>query len=969
MTTHHDLIDELRSFIHSSDQTLTDGLKDLAAQYAAACREVNQRLGRCLDNLKRGLRSEAIHLAQAEPVLLDVLSALDFPERPQWDEIAALYGLPAAPALNIDAAKALNEAYAEEKPLEDLLKRHRLLALARAPLAGRLMILRRIASLDALNPVWLDDVREFEKTRLRQMHQEVEDATKRGDTAAVAALAEEVRGTRWEVELPAGLMHHLDAVARQHTQSKAMKSLLKSENDLTHAINAFDVARARRLGEEIHGLVKAAALRPGDPVLERVSASLAWIEEQDCREAAARQHEKAERLLERALDESASREELELQFRAMEKSGRGLSAPLEARYQARIKELTAAAERKLRLLRIGAVAAAVLAVVLVSWLVYRSALNGRVSVASEAVRGHLNARNFTDAKGKMDDLKRNDSAVYDHPDFAPVREEFQRAERADESRRLRLENLLAQLGQATDWKQKEDLAERLQSLVRTPADERCVRDALRKWEEDREREAAAWMLKAHSRIDDLNRNRRELEQWLDKPGQEAKAFARLHELEREAGMLEGEVKGRSNELHQEVRRLQEGLGRVRKELTGRQGQEMLLQDMTGALLVGRTAEPYTKLVHEYVKQFPGSPRAKSFRLAAAEKHIWEGTLVWQQLLAPNLQQPLNLATAQAKALAEKCDQFLKDFPQFPDLPTATAYHRALAALALRDHDNKSGAVEDLRRLFSDTLVQNVTAVKMVSGSSYYVLGDAHRDIEQHRKAGVVLLKSVADFTGKRKDVSLKTADIRQAVLSRQSVLAGRVQAWLPRVDKSWEATLVDIAQELVKDEEMDAVLRVKLLDRVLDIAARGSYPLGLALAEHRGHLKKSNVDTTVLWMWPDNLAANAMRPRALKAARALPSLTGVLKEAEAYRRDLIGRIGATRLELAGFLVKEESSGWQCRAPLRLPKSGELVAAVPQGEDQSAAWQVVGKVEGGKAVIDRASPALLEGRLVFVRTKE
>src|SRR5262249_36057862 len=159
----------------------------------------------------------------------------------------ALYGLPAAPALNLDAAKALNEAYAEEQPLEDLLKRHRLLALSRAALPARLMILRRIAGMDALNPVWADDVREFERARLRQMPQEVEEAARRGDTAAVAALAEEVRGGRWSVELPAGLVHHLEAVARQHAQSKALGALLKSENELNRAISAFDVARARRL--------------------------------------------------------------------------------------------------------------------------------------------------------------------------------------------------------------------------------------------------------------------------------------------------------------------------------------------------------------------------------------------------------------------------------------------------------------------------------------------------------------------------------------------------------------------------------------------------------------------------------------------------------------------------------------------------------------------------------------------------
>src|SRR5215813_11554877 len=87
------VVDEIRAFIHSSDQTYIDALEGLAASFATACIEVNTRLSKALDLLKRGLRSEALHAVQADAGLLDAVIILDFAERPQWDELAGIYNL------------------------------------------------------------------------------------------------------------------------------------------------------------------------------------------------------------------------------------------------------------------------------------------------------------------------------------------------------------------------------------------------------------------------------------------------------------------------------------------------------------------------------------------------------------------------------------------------------------------------------------------------------------------------------------------------------------------------------------------------------------------------------------------------------------------------------------------------------------------------------------------------------------
>src|SRR5437899_1266484 len=67
MTNSQETVDQIRSFLQSADQTLTESAKQLAEAYASACQEINTGLRRCAEFLQQGLRSEAIHLAEAEP--------------------------------------------------------------------------------------------------------------------------------------------------------------------------------------------------------------------------------------------------------------------------------------------------------------------------------------------------------------------------------------------------------------------------------------------------------------------------------------------------------------------------------------------------------------------------------------------------------------------------------------------------------------------------------------------------------------------------------------------------------------------------------------------------------------------------------------------------------------------------------------------------------------------------------------
>ena len=118
--------------LQGTDQTLTDGLKELASLYGDACREVNQRLRRCEEYLKKGLgRSYPLRRSRASPAGRGGCARL--PGAIRLPQTLIFYALPEPPQLLLKIAKDLDQAHAEEQPLEELLPRHRRLAVLRAP--------------------------------------------------------------------------------------------------------------------------------------------------------------------------------------------------------------------------------------------------------------------------------------------------------------------------------------------------------------------------------------------------------------------------------------------------------------------------------------------------------------------------------------------------------------------------------------------------------------------------------------------------------------------------------------------------------------------------------------------------------------------------------------------------------------------------------------------------------------------
>jgi hypothetical protein len=361
------LVESMRNVLHAGQAPPMDVVRGLTADYAEACQEVNRRLARCEEFLRQGLRAEAIQYAQTEPNVLDVLTVLDLPERPYWDQLLAACGLPPAPLFRMETAAALNRAYAEAQPMEHLLRQHRLLALSRAPVGERLAVLVQLAQVDAGNPVWQQDRAAFEAVRLQQLQGEVAALRRQPDVPSlehVQALLQEVKGTPWYTPLPLELVSALEEMHQGVSSSHWQMRLGNLARELAAAGKSKDEPRARQLAGEWQQALGQCPLPPHDSRCVEVVPVLRWLERLQKQQANAAAHQQAVAALQQALRDPAIGDDQleEIYFEAAEHRG-GVPPNLEEAYRRRMAKLRTARQTWERLVLVGVAAVAMVAFV------------------------------------------------------------------------------------------------------------------------------------------------------------------------------------------------------------------------------------------------------------------------------------------------------------------------------------------------------------------------------------------------------------------------------------------------------------------------------------------------------------------------------------------------------------------------------------------------------------------------------
>lgn len=204
------LADDADAALARGDEMGMELLRSLIPEITDAIEEINDGLREASGLLFEGLRDEAIGLHDA--ALPEVAIRLHLADKPRWQPMAAQFqvariALP--PELDFEALTALNAAFAEAERLHKPLVALRRLALERAPLADRVLVLRELCTLDATRPVWAEQLAACEWERLVELTSEVSAALKDADVRRLAALEAELCNPERTVAAPDRLVQQV----------------------------------------------------------------------------------------------------------------------------------------------------------------------------------------------------------------------------------------------------------------------------------------------------------------------------------------------------------------------------------------------------------------------------------------------------------------------------------------------------------------------------------------------------------------------------------------------------------------------------------------------------------------------------------------------------------------------------------------------------------------------------------------
>lgn len=246
MTDPQLLVSRLRRAVSLYDGDAPEGIDALIESHRQLLVDLHARLEHCVQLLRQGLISEAIHDAEHPSNLLLHIAAIDFAELPAWQKIIQTHRQAQLPVIPDALVVELDEAFPRAKRLENLLKRHRQLALAKMPLRDRIQVLRQLQKADAVNPVWQDDLLVLERARQKRIAVEIEQAASINDLPQLQRLWEEVN-QKWIEPMQPALISDMKLRITQLEQRALGEKLETIWASLEAAHQNKDVAAAEPL--------------------------------------------------------------------------------------------------------------------------------------------------------------------------------------------------------------------------------------------------------------------------------------------------------------------------------------------------------------------------------------------------------------------------------------------------------------------------------------------------------------------------------------------------------------------------------------------------------------------------------------------------------------------------------------------------------------------------------------------------
>jgi hypothetical protein len=823
------IITEIREQLGRADGVAAEAMAELATRYASEVGVVNERLAECGSLLRKGLRSEAIQLSKLKPDLNERAVELDFAEFDEWCDILQFYEIDVPPPLHRENADQLQVAFVDEQPIEKLMQQHRRLAIGRAPLAWRLRVLRAIAAAEPTNVMWVEDVEQWERSRIREIQAEAIGITKSRDLNAALRLRQEVFHSDWRIALSSEAKDKIaDCIDRVEFESQS-KQLADLGEKLYTALSEFDVRTGRAVREQWDRLVSRMKSPPPTDICQNAEPALEWLRQQDAEAEEQKRFADAMLALNACLDEGNSILNINRAYQAVVGGESEIAPAIESRYRAVVSELQLRSRRRTLISGLAIVMlTSLLVVAFIGWQ-WQNVRNNEIASASESLQSFLADDSFEEAERFSANIQQDKPYVFASPDFARLVSQLD-ARLVEETERVSsFERYLAAAKNNDPSQIDMGSLNKAESIARTEPEKAIAYEIRRQREEY-----------------DLAIQREQSEQLQNGLAAISDAFATLKAMPYEqvnpetlGKMLTSvdDVGSRFPRAGSSARQVQKMLRKriadfqtsVRAERSRRDALVYAEQSLDNA----NSLPAFQKALTGYIESNPNAPLAGEFKLALAEQPHWEKRFDWNafaKVLLMFVKTPDSLSAGNSRTvylgLSDSLDtsDILSELPELPEYLIRASKRSELLESAVSSLD--SAVIKNIVTLrFMDDEQQ-----KRLFVHSEVLTPDTKKRIVDGNPTG---LDTIVDSDG---SVSNKNFGEGTTIIDQPkdaiATLLTNFESKSTAIEKAWERALLLDVKRLAEDEkEVPVPFRVILISLVLDTAIDGSPAIENDLAD------------------------------------------------------------------------------------------------------------------------------------------
>lgn len=832
------LTDQVRAILASENYDDTTRLTRTAKSYAAVVSGLNTRLQRCGEFLRQGLRTEAIQQAESEPQLLDavgILAGLTDDEQKAWGELCQYLEVPVPEPLLTDAAVMLDEAYQDFEPIRDLLTRHRRLAIQRASLQKRLEVVRQLADRDPNTEFWEADVVEYENVRLQEIRGILKSQRQSPDAETLSELLTELQSDKWTRRISAKMIAAAEQLYDAGIRNQAIRRLKSAEAALRQAFSEMNLAAARPALEQWKSALPDAELDDDHPLILEALPAISWCEEEIAGESREKQWNDLLYDIERVLEvDSPADEELRRVQRAAARHDRPLPAALATRLQNAVS-VSDRRKRRKRLL-VGATLAGVLLAVGVGVVGAIQVVQDRSTREDTIARVDelLEAGDIVPAEKLVAEFE---GRWTDFPVWAEAKGRVATAREQLDERTERIDTLIGDaeglaLNKQSGFRRLRDEALRLAGL--SPVIKGLVSDTEQRLggiERDRatrisnyEDEIRSRLAAQSSAIEDA-----ELELMAPDPGESTTQLVRIRSA---LDVIRQDAEGFDETLLTETALLDTALGELEQKFKTVETRAKVVEQL--AQLSRWQPGAGTAQLDQYVatlealhKLWDDSEHKSDLAKSVEESAFWKKALRFSRFKHLEIFPETGSAVSSQK---NDINVWLKGPRLFPLQQNLTEYLNYLNLLGRR-YSGSNSLVKQTRKLFQQEAFNLYSVPRLPGtkrGSEYdpgtLYLPDGNEIIPDDGKVELRLWSAINKrrFERGRSDRPIRPQPSPQRKL-RDELTPGisGLSTWY-----QWESGFAAMADRVAQANDVDAILRVYLLNDLLEIMERGSWAVG-----------------------------------------------------------------------------------------------------------------------------------------------